>query len=925
MPVDRTPMKGSKNYSSDDQNISSANLYPGYSDSPNKPKPNTSESAETQDIRSINNSFDPYYQPIGDTDTSHKNLTPPTINSRKIDEILQGFNDMAVATPTIPISIKYTLEAVPTFDGHNIPLSHFLKGCQEAEQMIFLRNKLRREARRAVHGVKLNTITEFTAFLKSLYAPAKSIYQLQGELGRVFQGVNEAVLAYANRVKEIGHRICEAYETANNGAMDDGFKTRLDLDLVDCFIHGLLPDIENKITLGISYEKTMHKAIGIERNLRAKDTLRGNRVNKFDDYDGRQQYQKIHHVSSQGDPITCQICDKKGHAASSCFRRLSGPDNSRNMRPPFNLNSGEENNTPRQSSNQRYQGYEGYQNRGYNSNTTTREPLTCRYCKNLGHVLENCWKREHNNQQARNRGQEFTQPRGSSQSYRENIHKQTWPSTSRDPPQLRTVRYLQPEDSDNRPKRIATALINRDAPTIRINSEDLTQPISLMIDTGASLNLIKIGRVAPHVEIDRSRVLQIRGITKTYVDTLGKAQLRVMGSNIDFHLVDNEFPIEDDGLIGNEFFLTRNADVSYSEQCLKLDGHKIPFWEVETVKIPARTKGSFFVRVQNFEATEGYVPRQQVAEGIFLGDALVTNNNGKAYLYLTNTTEKDIEVAVPVITIEPYEELLNTNSEEDLYINSLTEPVQENNQAKTKPNTESFDEQSQPQNLIHQVDCNETMEPTELQTPESSHYPTSHSILPSNSYSLQITEPQLDEKLSHQNHGILQYLESCKENVQLRGKELDEAVLEFQGINKIVQEITDLEKTLYSTRTSLEKNQVSFSIYSSNDRVAEIKKLLRLDHLNQEEKESVDRHLNEFQDRYHLSNEKLMATSVMRHRINTTDERPINTRKYRYPPVLEEEINRQVETLLDDGIIQPSQSAYNSAVWIVQKRPTQMK
>ena len=104
------------------------------------------------------------------------------------------------------------------------------------------------------------------------------------------------------------------------------------------------------------------------------------------------------------------------------------------------------------------------------------------------------------------------------------------------------------------------------------------------------------------------------------------------------------------------------------------------------------------------------------------------------------------------------------------------------------------------------------------------------------------------------------------------------------------------------------------------DRVAEIKKLLRLDHLNQKEKKSVDRHLNEFQDRYHRPNENLMATSVMRHRINTTNERPINTRQYRYPPVLKEEINRQVETLLDDGMIQPSQSAYNSPVWIVTKK-----
>ena len=47
------------------------------------------------------------------------------------------------------------------------------------------------------------------------------------------------------------------------------------------------------------------------------------------------------------------------------------------------------------------------------------------------------------------------------------------------------------------------------------------------------------------------------------------------------------------------------------------------------------------VRVQNSKVTEGYVLPQRIADGIFLGDALVTNNNGKACIYLTNTTEKD--------------------------------------------------------------------------------------------------------------------------------------------------------------------------------------------------------------------------------------------------------------------------------------------
>ena len=145
------------------------------------------------------------------------------------------------------------------------------------------------------------------------------------------------------------------------------------------------------------------------------------------------------------------------------------------------------------------------------------------------------------------------------------------------------------------------------------------------------------------------------------------------------------------------------------------------------MKIPARTKGSFFVRVQNFEAAKGYVPH--VSHKRVSHDALVTNNNGKAYLYLTNTTEKDIEVAVPVIIIEPYEELLNTNSGEELYINSLTEPIQENDRTKMDTNTELFNGQNQLKNPIYHENVTKTWNALNSKRPTSYHYPTSYKNL----------------------------------------------------------------------------------------------------------------------------------------------------------------------------------------------------
>jgi len=54
--------------------------------------------------------------------------------------------------------------------------------------------------------------------------------------------------------------------------------------------------------------------------------------------------------------------------------------------------------------------------------------------------------------------------------------------------------------------------------------------------------------------------------------------------------------------------------------------------------------------------------------------------------------------------------------------------------------------------------------------------------------------------------------------------------------------------------------------------------------------------------------------------IPTTDNWPINTRQYRFPQIYKEEINKQVEELLEGSIVKPSQSPYNTPIWIVPKK-----
>ncbi|XP_046145387.1 uncharacterized protein LOC123988679 [Osmia bicornis bicornis] len=107
----------------------------------------------------------------------------------------------------------------------------------------------------------------------------------------------------------------------------------------------------------------------------------------------------------------------------------------------------------------------------------------------------------------------------------------------------------------------------------------------------------------------------------------------------------------------------------------------------------------------------------------------------------------------------------------------------------------------------------------------------------------------------------------------------------------------------------------------TTDRVTEILNRLRLDHLSDEEREHVEMIVEEFPERFHLPSDKLQASNYIKHNIPTIDDIPLNTRQYRFPPIHKQEIERQILTKLSNDIITPSNSPYNSPLWIVPKKP----
>lgn len=115
-------------------------------------------------------------------------------------------------------------------------------------------------------------------------------------------------------------------------------------------------------------------------------------------------------------------------------------------------------------------------------------------------------------------------------------------------------------------------------------------------------------------------------------------------------------------------------------------------------------------------------------------------------------------------------------------------------------------------------------------------------------------------------------------------------------------------------------------IESNGENESRINKLLeRIDfkNLNNEELNSIKQILCDYNEIFYLEGDKLTHTDTVTHKIDIIPgSKPINCRPYRLPMTQRQEIDKQITKMLEEGIISPVNSAYNSPILVVPKKNT---
>ena len=171
-----------------------------------------------------------------------------------------------------------------------------------------------------------------------------------------------------------------------------------------------------------------------------------------------------------------------------------------------------------------------------------------------------------------------------------------------------------------------------------------------MIDTQADISVIKYNSINNNKTINFENTIKLKGITTNIVHTLGSVLTSVkIGRKfvpITLHVVENNFPISADGILGKDFIKSKKCILDFSNFTLTFRSFNENNYtkifqgnDSQPVEVPARCEVFRCFNIGTFE-NDRVIEQQEIAAGVFLPRTIVSGN--KPILRILNTTDKTV-------------------------------------------------------------------------------------------------------------------------------------------------------------------------------------------------------------------------------------------------------------------------------------------
>jgi len=177
--------------------------------------------------------------------------------------------------------------------------------------------------------------------------------------------------------------------------------------------------------------------------------------------------------------------------------------------------------------------------------------------------------------------------------------------------------------------------------------------MSFLLDTGATLILIKVGQLKGDTLI-REKKLALTGVTGHQIYTLDKIKATVFLGNREIrytmHVVKDDFPIDYEGTLGIDFLTKQRAKCDHGKGRVRIG--KINFKLHPFKKITLTPRSETIVQAVTNKNRIGIVSSTETKPGVFIGSCLVEPEEYTCPISVMNTTEESVDITTPLVTVD---------------------------------------------------------------------------------------------------------------------------------------------------------------------------------------------------------------------------------------------------------------------------------
>lgn len=173
-----------------------------------------------------------------------------------------------------------------------------------------------------------------------------------------------------------------------------------------------------------------------------------------------------------------------------------------------------------------------------------------------------------------------------------------------------------------------------------------------MLDTGSDITLLKLNSLKSYTGLDKNDVCKITGVTACETFSLGTISTKIWFDNKfliqKVHIVEENFPIEQNGILGRDFLESNLCKIDYESFILSIyvndNEIEIPIQtsvKSSVIKIPPRCET---LHATNIKLTEdSVILNEEIQEGVFIANSLISSK-GIGHICLLNTTDKEVVI-----------------------------------------------------------------------------------------------------------------------------------------------------------------------------------------------------------------------------------------------------------------------------------------